>query len=531
MDPGYMLEGMVDPTWGLPDSPGWGLRPGAVLGGNNPYMGGTPPATSVEPELDANTRALIDFDMEQNRQTMGLDPAPYGANPVLQSLSTYSPALASATPSWGGFGRGMGRSPSSPQLGSYEQSTDYPGISAATVLGNVEANRRGEMVDPTWSGPFAPFAGGSFLRGLTGADAIDFANAVTGARQATPNTETAVQAAMHQAGISQEEMQAALAATGHVMSPGQYAQQYFDKTDTMANRALSNITSGLRSTLGTRTANEQVIDKVKSALNDFRTLTPARLSPYMHSKLSPEVLHALSPEGIEEARISAQDLAVATFGENQAGQNTYGQASTGWAPGQALTTTDVLGNVVDVTLSNDPVSVAIANARKSALANPDITVANTIAEQIAETTATVNAMGLTGAAAAAAAAQINANQGYVTADEYAGFKEAQQAQDAAQAAAAAAQEADDAAAAAVETFSDVDWGQPAAPTASIAEDRAVQNAIIDALVSAVGPEESALSAGYMADLGYGGGFAAGGTGAEGLNGNGEGYGGFGSGWT
>ena len=88
MDPGYMLEGMVDPTWGLPDSPGWGLRPGAVLGGNNPYMGGTPPATSVEPELDANTRALIDFDMEQNRQTMGLDPAPYGANPVLQSLST-----------------------------------------------------------------------------------------------------------------------------------------------------------------------------------------------------------------------------------------------------------------------------------------------------------------------------------------------------------------------------------------------------------------------------------------------------------
>ena len=63
---------------------------------------------------------------------------------------------------------------------------------------------------------------------------------------------------------------------------------------------------------------------------------------------------------------------------------------------------------------------------------------------------------------------------------------------------------------------------------SKAVDRAVQNAVIDALVNAVGPEESALSAGYMADLGYGGAFAAGGTGGEGL---GDNMGGFGSGWT
>ena len=47
--------------------------------------------------------------------------------------------------------------------------------------------------------------------------------------------------------------------------------------------------------------------------------------------------------------------------------------------------------------------------------------------------------------------------------------------------------------------------------------------------SGVGPGESELSADYADVLGYGGEFAAGGTGAEGLNG--AGMGGFGSGWT
>jgi hypothetical protein len=205
------------------------------------------------------------------------------------------------------------------------------------------------------------------------------------------------------------------------MSPGQYAQQHFDKTDTMANQIMSGVISGLRGTSGTRTTEQQRIDAFKSALNNQRALAE-----------DTDATAAIA------AQIAAQDAAVAAYGEDQAGQNTYGQTSTGWAPGKALTTMDVLGNVVDVTLENDPVSVAIANARKSALANPDITVAATVAEQVAQTEATVNAMGLTGAAAAAAAAQINANQGYVTADEYAGFKEAQQAQDAEVAAASAA---------------------------------------------------------------------------------------------
>ena len=98
-------------------------------------------------------------------------------------------------------------------------------------------------------------------------------------------------------------------------------------------------------------------------------------------------------------------------------------------------------------------------AVQSPLANPDITVANTIAEQVAQTEATVNAMGLTGATAAAAAAAVNASQGYVTADMYAGFQEAQQAQDQAEAV-AQAQAAASAAAVAASAASDPGngWG-------------------------------------------------------------------------
>jgi len=97
--------------------------------------------------------------------------------------------------------------------------------------------------------------------------------------------------------------------------------------------------------------------------------------------------------------------------------------------------------------------------RVNPLANPDITVANTIAEQVAQTEATVNAMGLTGATAAAAAAAVNASQGYVTADMYAGFQEAQQAQDQAEAV-AQAQAAASAAAVAASAASDPGngWG-------------------------------------------------------------------------
>jgi hypothetical protein len=174
----------------------------------------------------------------------------------------------------------------------------------------------------------------------------------------------------------------------------------------------------------------------------------------------------------------------------------------------------------------------------SPLSNQNITVANTIQEALARADEAIAGMGLTGAAAQKASALASAELGYLSADQLQGLQAAQQAQE---------QAAQAAAAAAVESFSG-GWGggddesdpddtmagfgtvtdaEVEAVMAEIANDR--QNAIIDALVSAVGPEESALSAGYMADLGYGGAFAAGGTGAEGLNG--DGMGGFGSGWT
>ena len=199
---------------------------------------------------------------------------------------------------------------------------------------------------------------------------------------------------------------------------------------------------------------------------------------------------------------------------------------------------------------------------KDPRADKNINVANTIQEALARADEAIAGMGLTGAAAEKASALASAEMGYLSADQLAGLQAAQQEQEqveqafaAEQAALAQAYAADQslAAAAAVEDFSDYpsqgDYfgaggsvvsgpagapqgahhaGSAASKAVDRAVDRAVQNAVIDALVNAVDPYGSALSADYADKLGYGGAFAAGGTGGEGL---GDNMGGFGSGWT
>jgi hypothetical protein len=396
MDPGYMLESMVDPTF-EPTAPFHfedvlgHYEKGAVPGHlpmditdtpfysaarGEPYAYGTeglvtPEVDEVTPELDANTRALIDFDMEQNRQTMGLDPAPWGA------LQERAVDPNTVTAQWGGLGR-----------------AGAIGLNALTNAGLA-----GLYMGQT---PLAAGLGGLAL-GLYPSDV----------------------------GVDSD-------------IPGK------------------DVTGGAP-TWGAH--------------------------------------HRGTPTGLRPSR----------------GTDT-GVNTTGFSMGQHGI--DAQGNLV---------------TPMSPLANPDITVANTIAEQIAETEAMLGSMGLTGATAAAAQQAMTGSSGYITPDQIAGLVAAQQEQDRAVAAASAA------AAAASAASSGGDWGgedtgvtagpagapqgaHHAGSAVSKAVDRAVQNAIIDALIGAVGPGESALSETY-AGLGYGGGL---GEGAEGL---GEGYGGFGGGWT
>jgi hypothetical protein len=211
-----------------------------------------------------------------------------------------------------------------------------------------------------------------------------------------------------------------------------------------------------------------------------------------------------------------------------AGPTDIDASPTGWKAGQALV--DRFGN--PVTLSNDPQSVAAANYR-SFLADKDITVANTIKEALARADEAIAGMGLTGAAKDKASALASAELGYLSASQLQGLQAAQQEQEqaVAQAAAAAAYAASQASAddveSQVDTFSSIGTSKAKGKSKGKAKGKSKgksRAAIIDALVSAVGPGESALSATY-AGLGYGGGL---GEGAEGL---GEGYGGFGGGWT
>ena len=437
---------------------GWGLTPGTqVLGGNNPYMGGTPPATS------SYIGAKISHP--------GTGPVPFSGGPM--GISLGGPISPSMAPSiglepGGMAGPGSGTDPTTHGVGPAIYGTGTLGGKFSSILGGLTSDiGTSETYGPAFVDTYSDMMAGKPSSG------VDTAH--TGSYYASGTSP--VDAAKRVGGVTSAEFR-----------------------DLFSDRDISIDSPELASALASIAASSSPVagpyGVPSAAVTPSGWITPD-IDPDTARMLTGRV-HAVNPEDISV--VHSPHATIASLTERT--------ANIPFAGTTKLTVRDVI----------------------PALANADINVANTIAEQIAETQAQIDAMGLTGATAQAAQQAITGSSGYVTADQLAGLVAAQQEQDRAVAAAAAA------AAAASAASSGGDWGgedtgvsagpagapqgaHHAGSAASKAVDRAVQNAIIDALVSSVDPYGSDLSAEY-GDLGYGGGFGEGhgDTGPEGMGG-------------
>ena len=459
--------------------------------------------SGVGPELDANTRALIDFDMEQNRQTMGLPPAPWSSSSVDPNTVTASVTpgsdLTSSVP-WG-TGIGFSNIPSQEEL-------EARALDATRGLGRAglapegpEGKMGGAVLGTAGTDPL-----GTSFTGTYGPSNLGY-GLDTGF--ASPE-ESIADIISHMAGVGVYGKN--VMDTREAIGLGKSAR---DVMDFSTHKAAEEVMSwASQNDIDPGVAAAMAVGKAVAG----RTVDP---SAPVGSVFSPEVLsHSFKTE----FDVDIEDVPTVSLSFTK-----------------DLTPTQEKDRYMEQAITVP-----------SPLANPDITVANTIAEQIAETTALMDAMGLTGATAAAAEQAMTSSSGYVTVDQIAGLVAAQQEQEqvaAEQAAAAQAQAVANAQAAAaavysasqasdddveseVDTFSSIGTSKAKGKAKGKSKGKAKGKSKgksrmdrIDAALAAVGPGESALSEAY-GKLGYGGGL---GEGAGG--GLGEGMGGFGGGWT